>query len=364
MASGGHKPKSASSEPRQRSTWQRTTSTSDKEDNISINSIPNELRPNNWDFSDWRPTNTSKDQTKRRKKGNPEWEREQSLTQESPPPSEKQYGTPRTFPRTKITSTTPKSQRQALENLRQRMTFSDQEDAVSNDGERNNERNIVTRRENPPNYTRQDTGSTTDGLLTRPVANRRDDRNNRNNNKQNEMRAPGYADGKPDSSQIVGRLMQIRDYIKQAGTMMDALKKSGDPPGYRDEMERLQKLIDHLREQENGYTGLLETVLSLRENTGVNDMSRDLTPNLEPVDDTQSIDLDVQSEVSELPAIDAVMNPVEAAEQLAALRQQQELLTKLVEQQEQMRALRGRQAALLALQQDAEKKTGHSQTEE
>ena len=30
------------------------------------------------------------------------------------------------------------------------------------------------------------------------------------------------------------------------------------------------------------------------------------------------------------------MNPIEAAEQLAALRQQQELLTKLVEQQEQV----------------------------
>ena len=34
--------------------------------------------------------------------------------------------------------------------------------------------------------------------------------------------------------------------------------------------------------------------------------------------------------------IDAVMNLIEAAEQLAALRQQQELLIKLVEQQEQV----------------------------
>ena len=39
---------------------------------------------------------------------------------------------------------------------------------------------------------------------------------------------------------------------------------------------------------------------SLRDNAGINDMSRDLTPNLESVDDTQSIDLDVQSEVSEV----------------------------------------------------------------
>ena len=35
----------------------------------------------------------------------------------------------------------------------------------------------------------------------------------------------------PDSSQIVSRLMQIRDYIKQAGAMMETLKKSGDPVG-------------------------------------------------------------------------------------------------------------------------------------
>ena len=34
---------------------------------------------------------------------------------------------------------------------------------------------------------------------------------------------------KPDSTQIVGRLMQIRDYIKQATSMMDGLKRSTDP---------------------------------------------------------------------------------------------------------------------------------------
>lgn len=32
-------------------------------------------------------------------------------------------------------------------------------------------------------------------------------------------------------------------------------------PGYRDEMDRLQKLMDHLKEQERGYTGLLQTLL-------------------------------------------------------------------------------------------------------
>ena len=68
--------------------------------------------------------------------------------------------------------------------------------AVSNEGERNNERNVVSRRENPPNYTRQDTGSGADSLLSRPVANRRDDRNNRNNNKQNDTRGLINTEGK------------------------------------------------------------------------------------------------------------------------------------------------------------------------
>ena len=33
----------------------------------------------------------------------------------------------------------------------------------------------------------------------------------------------------PDSNQIVGRLMQIRDYIKQATSMMERIQSSSDP---------------------------------------------------------------------------------------------------------------------------------------
>lgn len=415
MASGGQKnPKTSASEPRQRTSWQRSTSTSDRDDNVSLNSFPNDLRPNNWDFSDWRPLG-NQDQTKRRKKGNPEWEREQTLTQDSPPPSERKHETPRSYPRTKITPSTPTTQRVALENLRQAMTFSDQEDGVSNDGERNNERNLF--RQRPSNNRPESTGGF-ESQLTRPVSNQREDRNNRNNNKQNQNESRAAAAAKPDSSQIVGRLMQIRDYIKQASSMMESLRKSGDPPGYRDEIDRLQKLMDHLKEQERGYTGLLQTLLSVRDEPDVND-AREFTPTAENMDET-SIDLDIQSEPSDReersasassrPRIEdklgltsdnddedveegvpsessdnsstmddtvvsarrnqewdyelgeaelasgGLSNPREAAETLVALRQQQELLQKLIEQQEQMRALKGRQAALMALQQDAEAK--------
>ena len=53
MASGGHSsknPKTSASEPRQRRSWQRTTSASDKDDNVSQKSFPNDLKQNNWLF--------------------------------------------------------------------------------------------------------------------------------------------------------------------------------------------------------------------------------------------------------------------------------------------------------------------------
>jgi hypothetical protein len=58
---------------------------------------------------------------------------------------------------------------------------------VSNDGERNNERNLLRRRENLPSYGRQESGGNIETQLSRPVPNQREDRNNRNNN--NEARA-------------------------------------------------------------------------------------------------------------------------------------------------------------------------------
>ncbi|KAK3606346.1 hypothetical protein CHS0354_041982 [Potamilus streckersoni] len=358
MATGGRghsKPRTSASESHQRSSWQRSTSASDKEDNISIHSIPNDLRPNNWDFSDWRPS-AHFDQTKRRKKGNPEWEREQSLSQDSPPSSERQHGTPRTYPRTKITPNTPTSQRVALENLKQHMTFSDLEDQLSTDGEKNNERNVVIKRENPPNYTRQDTSCPGD---PQPQI---------------------MANGQPDSNQIVARLMQVRDYIKQATSLMDSLQKSGDRPGPRDEVERLQSLIEHLKEQEKGYTTLLQRVLErsprisprprIEDKLGLdsgddneeeeNKAESESSEDSETMDDTvvsgrRQPEWDFELSESEMDTAGG-MQRAEALDHLVALRQQQELLKKLIEQQEQMRALKGRQAALLALQQDAEKK--------
>ena len=50
MATGGHNPfRTSATDPRPRGGWHRTTSASDKEDNISNHSSnPLEHRPNNW----------------------------------------------------------------------------------------------------------------------------------------------------------------------------------------------------------------------------------------------------------------------------------------------------------------------------
>ncbi|OWF47060.1 pericentriolar material 1 protein-like isoform X1 [Mizuhopecten yessoensis] len=414
MATGGGRQfmKSASTDPKPRKAWQRSTSASDKDDNISIHSIPNDLRPNNWDFSGWKP-NPGVDNTKRRKKGNPEREREQSLSLDSPPPSERQQRTPSTFPRTRITPSTPTSQRVALEKLRQHMTFSDLEDG-SNDGERNNERNVLARRGKLENFTRQDTSSTSEGATAGKVP---------------ELQG--------EHGHIVSRLMQIREYIKQANTMKEALSKSGSPQN-KEDYERVSKLVASLEEQEKGYVTFLAQYLSLKEDSTAPDWSNQgqETPLvMESADEEAgSVDLEVQSETSEATTQDNETSPLawrpriedklgltdgdedenndntertggdgspgpdmmdntltaitdnlggdwdymhedfehearmEVEEmrknEVKSLRQQQELLKKLVHQQEQMKALKGRQTALLALQQNAELKLAEAKAGE
>lgn len=316
---GGGNPfkKPPSTDPRQKSTWQRSASASDKDDNISLNSMPNDLRPNNW---------------------------------------------------------------------------------ATNDGERNNERSVPIRRGKPPNFTRQDTSST-EGAWSRNDTSQQRSRNIASPNVDDL-----FSDTGPNSGQIVGRLMQIREYIKQANVMMDALNKSGDPQAHREDIGKLRKLADSLQEQEHSYLGLLQQALTMKvENTdmeGIND--RDDGPRPDSADQ-QSVDIDVKSESddtnterspsgSSRPRIEDKLGLSEdeggeegvysertltqsnnydqdneqgdSNSDLMALRQQQELLKKLLQQKEQMTALKERQKALIALQKDAEAKLAEAKAYE
>ncbi|XP_028932770.1 pericentriolar material 1 protein isoform X2 [Ornithorhynchus anatinus] len=111
-----------------------------------------------------------------------------------------------------------------------------------------------------------------------------------------------------DSSQVVSKLVQIRDYIAKASSMRDDLVEKNERSA---NVERLSHLLDHLKEQEKSYLKFLQKMLAR-----------------EPQQET--------------------------TEELENLKKQHDLLRRMLQQQEQLRALQGRQAALLALQHKAE----------
>ncbi|XP_037753603.1 pericentriolar material 1 protein isoform X13 [Chelonia mydas] len=127
-------------------------------------------------------------------------------------------------------------------------------------------------------------------------------------NYQVSVQEDGRGEPAMDSSQIVSRLVQIRDYIAKASSMRDDLVEKNERSA---NVERLSHLIDHLKEQEKSYLKFLQKMLAR---------------------DPQQ----------------------EAKEELENLKKQHDLLTRMLQQQEQLKALQGRQAALLALQHKAE----------
>uniref|UniRef100_A0A672ZKR6 Pericentriolar material 1 n=1 Tax=Sphaeramia orbicularis TaxID=375764 RepID=A0A672ZKR6_9TELE len=111
-------------------------------------------------------------------------------------------------------------------------------------------------------------------------------------------------------SQVVSKLVQIREYISKASSMRDDLVEKNDVPA---NVERLSHLIEHLKEQEKSYLRFLQKMCAPQ------------------------------------------MPPMQRCEELENLRKQHELLKKMLEQQEQLRALQGRQEALMAMQHSAER---------
>ena len=82
------------------------------------------------------------------------------------------------------------------------------------------------------------------------------------------------------SGQILSRLMQIREYLKQAYTMLSSLQDSNDLANYASQMNKLHSLIDHLKDQEKGYMDLLESFSKYQQLTkGLYDVNT-LTPAL------------------------------------------------------------------------------------
>uniref|UniRef100_A0A8C3VGM0 Pericentriolar material 1 n=1 Tax=Catharus ustulatus TaxID=91951 RepID=A0A8C3VGM0_CATUS len=150
-----------------------------------------------------------------------------------------------------------------------------------------------------------------------------------------------------DSSQIVSRLVQIRDYIAKASSMRDDLVEKNERSA---NVERLSHLIDDLKEQEKSYLKFLQKMLA-RENEEDDVRTIDSAVGSGSVGESTSLNIDVHSEASDTTARDPQH---EAKEELENLKKQHDLLERMLQQQEQLKALQGRQAALLALQHKAE----------
>nr|XP_048704085.1 pericentriolar material 1 protein isoform X5 [Caretta caretta] len=224
-------------------------------------------------------------------------------------------------------------------------------------------------------------------------------------NYQVSVQEDGRGEPAMDSSQIVSRLVQIRDYIAKASSMRDDLVEKNERSA---NVERLSHLIDHLKEQEKSYLKFLQKMLA-RENEEEDVRTIDSAVGSGSVAESTSLNIDVQSEASDttevsfslkirpciedklgnsasqgqVSDIDVTTSPKgkgdkaalngreiwpiriglpsqardpqqEAKEELENLKKQHDLLTRMLQQQEQLKALQGRQAALLALQHKAE----------
>ncbi|XP_031195463.1 pericentriolar material 1 protein isoform X4 [Mastomys coucha] len=213
-----------------------------------------------------------------------------------------------------------------------------------------------------------------------------------------------------ESSQIVSRLVQIRDYITKASSMREDLVEKNERSA---NVERLTHLIEHLKEQEKSYMKFLQKILA-RENEEEDVRTIDSAVGSGSVAESTSLNVDVQSEASDtteasfslrirpciedklgnsasqeqVSDIDVTTSPKgkgdkapqndrelrpdrkcsrkrgfpskardpqqEPMEETENLKKQHDLLKRMLQQQEQLRALQGRQAALLALQHKAE----------
>uniref|UniRef100_A0A4W3J4K2 Pericentriolar material 1 n=1 Tax=Callorhinchus milii TaxID=7868 RepID=A0A4W3J4K2_CALMI len=338
----------------------------------------------------------------------------------SPGVGRRRTKTPKTYPPTKHPSQFSVPDSAEFERLKQRINFSDlDERSIGSDSHgrataANNQRPPVENRK-PFNFLQQQINSNKSkapmlsprSRETRTTAQRLDlFVSVTKDSLQIDQLSLADERGEPaiESSQIVSRLIQIRDYICKARSMRDDLMEKNERSA---NVERLSQLIEHLKEQEKSYMKFLQKMLA-RENEEDEVGTTDSAVGSGSVADSTSLNIDVQSEASDAteashslrvrPRIEDNLGNTasqaqgssvtstpkretdrlglndrrfwhnringqehgisskrhDAKEELENLKKQHELLKRMLQQQEQLRALQGRQAALLALQNKAE----------
>ncbi|XP_039205310.1 pericentriolar material 1 protein isoform X4 [Crotalus tigris] len=393
----------------------------------SHESLDDRLNNTSWGSQPKRP-NRSSEKNQKKVSAESETRFTNDISPESTPGvGRRKSKTPHTFPRTRYITQMSVPEQTELEKLKQRINFSDLDQrSIGSDSQgrataANNKRQLNENRK-PFNFLSlqintnkgkdpavssqmQETGASSkykdlftaalnkDLLQNCPVS----------------IEEDGRGEPAVDSSQIVSRLVQIRDYIAKASSMKEDLVEKNERSA---NVERLSHLIAHLKEQEKSYLKFLQKMLA-RENEE-DGRTIDSAVGSGSVAESTSLNLDVQSEVSDTtevsfslktrPCIEDKLgnsatqgqvsdmdvtaapkgksdttamngreiwssrinsqepgllskarNPQqEATEELANLKKQHDLLKRMLQQQEQLKALKGRQAALLALHHKAE----------
>ncbi|XP_059504014.1 pericentriolar material 1 protein isoform X2 [Stegostoma tigrinum] len=394
--------------------------------NCAVNngSLDDQLNNRDWSLQ-YKKANGSSEKNKKKLSAGSESRVTNDISPESSPGVGRRRGkTPKSYPPTKHASRFSVPDSAELERLKQRINFSDlDERSIGSDSHgrataANNQRPPVENRK-PFNFLQQQINSNKSkeldinpqrreaklptarmdlfasinkDLLPSDQASLRDDQ----------------GESEIESSQVVSRLIQIRDYISKAHSMRDDLMEKNERSA---NVERLSELIDHLKEQEKSYMKFLQNMLA-RENEDDDVGTTDSAVGSGSIADSTSLNLDVQSEASDAteasrslsvrPCIEDKLGNAasqaqgssvtstpkretdrlglkdrrvwhsgingkehgisckeddqhrNAKEELENLRKQHELLKRMLEQQEQLKTLQGRQAALLALQHKAE----------
>ncbi|XP_032079662.1 pericentriolar material 1 protein isoform X2 [Thamnophis elegans] len=393
----------------------------------SHESLDDRLNNTSWGSQPKRPNRSSE---KNQKKVSAE--SETRFTNDISPESTPEVGrrkskTPHTFPRTRYITQMSVPEQTELEKLKQRINFSDLDQrSIGSDSQgrataANNKRQLNENRK-PFNFLslQINTNKGKDAAMCSQVqetgaSSKYKDLFTAALNKDLLQNCPvsieedGRGEPAVDSSQIVSRLVQIRDYIAKACSMKEDLVEKNERSA---NVERLSHLIDHLKQQEKSYLKFLQKVLA-RENEE-DGRTIDSAVGSGSVAESTSLNLDVQSEVSDTTEVsfslktrpciedklgnsatqgqvsdmDVTAAPKgkrdttalngreiwssrinsqeagllskardpqqEATEELANLKKQHDLLKRMLQQQEQLKALKGRQAALLALHHKAE----------
>ncbi|CAI8015035.1 Pericentriolar material 1 protein [Geodia barretti] len=164
---------------------------------------------------------------------------------------------------------------------------------------------------------------------------------------------------------IMSKLEQVKSYLQEAQALHQQMKERLSEPGMAVQVNKMGRLVEDLRRQESGYLSILVKLLdqqkggplanSSQERTAETDgtysrevlsdgeVSGELADEVggEKRDDSMSLKAELLKERME------TQREEKEKQELRMLREQRDLLTKLVEQQKQIEALEVRQRRLL-----------------